>query len=223
MIEMNELKAEFLKLLRENKEFRHAIAGYIGFIEILARLEEHDKKFIEILARLEEHDKKFIEILARLNKHEEIFVKHDEELAKLREDMNKGFILLERHISALGARWGLMSEEAFREGLRGLLEREFGFTIEKWRTYDEHGKVFGYPSEIDVDITVKDEKIILIEVASHVKASDIYQFKRKAELYIEKTGKRPNRLLIVTPYIDEKALEASKQLNIEVYTKLTSS
>ncbi|MEM2634196.1 MAG: DUF3782 domain-containing protein [Nitrososphaerales archaeon] len=220
---MNELKAEFLKLLRENKEFRHAIAGYIGFIEILARLEEHDKKFIEILARLEEHDKKFIEILARLNKHEEIFVKHDEELAKLREDMNKGFILLERHISALGARWGLMSEEAFREGLRGLLEREFGFTIEKWRTYDEHGKVFGYPSEIDVDITVKDEKIILIEVASHVKASDIYQFKRKAELYIEKTGKRPNRLLIVTPYIDEKALEASKQLNIEVYTKLTSS
>jgi hypothetical protein len=155
------------------------------------------------------------------------FRRHDEEIAKLREDMNKlredmvgGFELVNRHISALGARWGLMAEEAFREGLKGLLEKELRFKVEKWRTYDESGKVFGYPSEIEVDVTVRDEELILIEVSSHMKASDIFQFKRKAELYKEKTGRKPDKLVAVTPYVDEKALEASKQLGIGVYTKV---
>jgi len=139
---------------------------------------------------------------------------------KLREDMNRGFELVERHISALGSRWGIMAENAFRESLRGLLEKELGFKVEKWRTYDEAGIVFGYPSKIEIDITLSNEKLILIEVSSHVKASDILQFKRKAELYEEKTGKRPDRLIIVTPYIDEKALEATKHLEIQTYTKV---
>ena len=58
------------------------------------------------------------------------FKRHDEELARLREDLNKlradmieGFKLLRRHIDALGARWGLMAEEAFREGVKGVVER----------------------------------------------------------------------------------------------------
>ncbi|MEM2816354.1 MAG: DUF3782 domain-containing protein [Candidatus Bathyarchaeia archaeon] len=285
MIEANELKAKLLSLLREDEEFRYAVAGYIGLAEVLRRLEEHDRKFNEILARLDRHEEILTKHTEELTKHteelaklredmnagfkrhdeeiaklredmnagfkrhdeeiaklredmnagfkrhdEEIaklredmmigFKRHDEEFARLREDMNRGFMLIERHISALGARWGLMAEEAFREGLEGLLGKEFGFTVEKWRAYDEDGRVFGYPSEVEVDIAVKDGKVILIEVASHVKASDVYQLRRKAELYMEKTGRKPDRLLIVTPYVDDKALEASKRLNIEVYTRV---
>jgi hypothetical protein len=37
--------------------------------------------------------------------------------------MIRGFELVERHISALGARWGIMAENAFRESLKGLLVR----------------------------------------------------------------------------------------------------
>jgi len=37
--------------------------------------------------------------------------RHGTELIKLREDIDEGFSLVERHLSALGARWGLMSEE----------------------------------------------------------------------------------------------------------------
>jgi len=113
-----------------------------------------------------------------------------------------------------------MAEGAFRESLRGLLEKELGFRVEKWRAYDESGMVFGYPSEVEVDVAVSDEKLILIEVSSHVRASDVLQFRRKAELFERKTGRRPDRLLMDTPYIDEKALEAARQLGIEVYTKV---
>ncbi|MEM1582635.1 MAG: hypothetical protein QXK89_09035 [Candidatus Bathyarchaeia archaeon] len=87
MIEVNELKAKFLRLLKEDEEFRYAVAGYIGFTEVLKRLEEHDRKFNEILARLD--------------RHEEILVRHSEEIAKLREDMIAGFKRHDEEIAKL--------------------------------------------------------------------------------------------------------------------------
>jgi hypothetical protein len=237
-MEVEELKTKILKMLREDEEFRYAVAGIIGLEEIIKRLEKHDEKFNEILKRLEEHDKRFNEILERLDRHEEelkklredmilgfrrhdeILERHEKEIIKLREDMNKGFQLINRRIDALGARWGIMSEEAFREGLRGLLEKELGFKIEKWTVYDQAGKVYGYPSVVDIDVILKDEKTILVEVSSHIKKSDIIIFKKKAELYEEETGRKPDKLLIVTPYIDEEALKASEKMEIEVYTKI---
>ena len=184
-VSTRELKSRLLKLLREDEEFRYAVAGLLGLEEILKRLDRHEA-----------------------------------ELVRLREDMNRGFELIERHISALGARWGLMAEDAFRDGLRGLLERELGLKVERWRVYDNAGIVFGYPSEVEVDIAVSDGKLILIEASSHVRALDVLQFKRKAELYERVTGRKPDKLIIVTPYIDERALEAARQLGVEAYTKV---
>ena len=45
--------------------------------------------------------------------------------------MSRGFELVNRHISALGARWGLLAEDTFRAGLRGVLEKELGFKVER--------------------------------------------------------------------------------------------
>jgi hypothetical protein len=196
---LKDLKSRILKLLREDEEFRYAVAGLIGLEEILKRLDRHEAELI----KLREDMNRLIE-----------------DMNRLREDMNRGFELMERRISALGARWGIMAESAFRESLRGLLAKELGYRVEKWVAFDEKGRVYGYPSEVDVDIAVSDGKLILIEVSSHVRASDVYAFRRKAELYVEKTGRRPDRLVIVTPYIDDKALEASKQLEIEICTKV---
>jgi len=210
---LEELKSRILRLLREDEEFRYAVAGLIGLEEILKRLDRHEAE----LVRLREN----------MVRHESELVRLREDMNKLREDMIRGFELVERrielverHISALGARWGLMAESAFRESLRGLLEKELGFRVERWRAYDESGMVFGYPSEIEVDVAVSDGKLILIEVSSHVRASDVLQFRRKAELYERVTGRRPDRLIIVTPYIDEKALEAARRLGVETYTKV---
>jgi len=198
-VSARELKSRILKLLREDEEFRYAVAGLLGLEEILKRLDRHEAELVKL---------------------REDMNKLREDMNRLREDMIRGFELVERHISALGARWGLMAEDAFREGLRGLLERELGFRVERWRVYDNAGIVFGYPSEVEVDIAVSDGKLILIEVSSHVRASDVLQFRRKAELYEKVTGRKPDRLIIVTPYIDEKALEAARQLGVEAYTKV---
>jgi hypothetical protein len=181
----SQLKQRFLKLLKEDEEFRYAVAGLLGLEEILKRLD-----------------------------------RHEEQLVKLREDMNRGFELIERRISALGARWGLQTEEAFREGLKGILEKEFGVKVERWVEKDREGIVYDHPSDIELDIAVKDGKTMLIEVSSHIKASDIPIFRRKAEFYEKITGVRADRLVIVTPYADDKALEMAKKFGIEIYTKV---
>jgi len=189
---VKELKSRMLRLLREDEEFRYAVAGLLGLEEILKRLDRHEAELVRLR----------------------------EDMNKLREDMIRGFELVESHISALGARWGIMAESAFRESLKGLLEKELGYRVEKWTVFDEAGKVYGYPSVVDIDVTVSDGKLILIEVSSHIKASDISTFRRKAELYTEKTGKKPDKLVAVTPYIDDTAQKAAKELEIEVYTKV---
>ena len=188
---VRELKARMLKLLREDEEFRYAVAGLIGLEEILRRLDRHESELVKLR----------------------------EDMDRLREDMNRGFELVERHISALGLRWGIIAEAAFREFER-IIEKELGLKVEKWRTHDEAGIVYGYPSEIDIDVVVRDGKTILVKVSSHIRKSDILIFKKKSELYWEKTGTKPERLLVVTPYIDEEAVEASQKLGIEVYTRV---
>jgi hypothetical protein len=214
---VKELKSRMLRLLREDEEFRYAVAGLLGLEEILKRLDRHEAE----LVRLREDMNKLREDMNKLREDMvEGFRRHDIELARLREDMIRGFELVESHISALGARWGIMAESAFRESLRGLLEKELGYRVEKWTVFDEAGRVYGYPSLVDVDVTVSDGKLILIEVSSHIKTSDITTFKRKAELYMEKTGKRPDKLVAVTPYIDDTAQKAAKELGIGVYTKV---
>ncbi|MEM1561915.1 MAG: DUF3782 domain-containing protein, partial [Candidatus Bathyarchaeia archaeon] len=273
-METSELKSRFFALLREDVEFRYAVAGLLGLEEILRRLDRHEAELIRLredfnkmredfnrkaeedskrfaaieteIARLREdmnagfkrHDEEFTKVWGEIAKlredmiegfrrHDEElaklredmmvgFKRYDEELAKLRADMMEGFNLLRRHIDALGARWGLLSERAFKEGLRSLIEREFGFRVERWVRWDSEGYVHGHPSDVDVDIAVHDEKIILVEVKSHVGRPDVSTFKRKAEFYERVEGRKPDRLIIVTPYADENALETAKQLQIEV-------
>jgi hypothetical protein len=292
-----------LRLLKEDEEFRYAVAGLIGLEEILKRLdryeqelvrlredmakmfEKHEERFARIeeeirriwqeiaklredmvkgferhdleLARLREdmvkgferHDREFERLTEELTKLREDMVRgferHDRELAKLREDMmkgferhdreiqrlteemnklredmTKGFELVNRHISAIGARWGIMAEDAFREGLRGILEKEFGVKVDRWISRDEDGMVYGFSSVIEIDIAIKDGKTTLIEISSSVDKSKVAAFLRKAQLYEKKTGIKPERLIMVTPYADEDAIEAAREVGVEVYTRV---
>jgi len=230
-MEFEQLKDKILTLFREDQEFRYAIAGLLGWEEILRRLDRHEEELSRLSRETAELRKETTELrketaelrkeMTKLRKDMmEGFRRHDEEIARLRKDMMEGFQLMYRHLSALGARWGIMAEEAFREGLRGLLEKELGLKVERWAKSDEGGVVFGYPGQVEVDVAVRDGKVVLVEVKSHVGRADVYSFKRKAEFYEKVEGKKPSRLLMVTPYAEEEALRAAKHLGVEIYTRV---
>jgi len=222
MMEFEQLKDKILTLFREDQEFRYAIAGLLGWEEILRRLDRHEEE----LSRLGRETAELRREMTKLRQDmTEGFRRHDEEIAelrkemaRLRQDMTEGFQLVHRQLSALGARWGLMSERAFREGLRGLLQKELGLKVEKWARMDREGRVFGHPGRVEVDVAVRDGKVVLVEVKSHVGRADVYSFRRKAEFYEKVEGKKPSRLLMVTPYAEREALRTARHLGVEIYT-----
>jgi len=230
-MDLAQLKAAILRLLKEDEEFRYAVAGLIGMEEVLRRLDRHggelvrlredmsrgfqryDQLFAEVFMKLEEYGQLFAELLRRLDRHWE-------ESARFRAGVESALDRFQRHLDALGVMCGLVSEEAFRDGLRGVVEKVFGFKLEKWEAHDKEGKVFGYSTDVEVDVAVKDGRVILVELLPRARMSDVAVFKRKAELYAEKEGRRPDRLIIVTPYVDEKAVRLAARLGIELYIEV---
>lgn len=226
MLSGEELKKHIINLLERDKEFRYTVAGLIGLKEILDELRNLRE---EIAKRFEEHDRKFNEIIVRLDEHSETLKLYGKEIKLLRDDFlvfqkkldhfEGTQITFKHRIDALGARWGLMSEDAFREGLKGVVERYFGGKVEKWVYEDKDGFVFGHPSVVDVDVVVRDGEHVLIEVKSNVDKSDVSILLRKGQLYEKVKGVKP-KLAVVSPYVDDKAMEFAREVGIEVYTKL---
>jgi len=126
---------------------------------------------------------------------------------------------LTRSIQALGARWGLLAEESFRNGMKGLVEKHFGGRVERWTYFDEEGFVFGYPSLVEADLLVKDREHMLVEVKSSISKADVSKLWKIGQFYEKLRSVKP-KLVIVSPYIEDKAREAAKKLGIETYTTL---
>jgi predicted nucleic acid-binding Zn-ribbon protein len=80
-----------LKLLKEDEEFRYAVAGLLGLEEILKRLDRNEQELVrlreDMTKMFEKHDERFARI-------EEEIRRIWQEIERLREDMVKGF---ERH------------------------------------------------------------------------------------------------------------------------------
>ena len=62
-------KTKLLELLEKDEEFRLAVAGLIGYREILERLEEHDRKFEEIMQEIKRINERLEELYGILAEH----------------------------------------------------------------------------------------------------------------------------------------------------------
>ena len=165
---------------------------------------------VEELTKAVKEQSKAIEELAKIVKL------HEDRLAKVEETI-KAF---DRRLMALGARWGVESEEAFRNAMRGVVEGILGVaTVGKWVYFDKDGVVYGHPSQVEVDVAIRDGTHILIEIKASASSGDALEFSRVGKLYETVTGIKP-RLVLVTPFIDDRGLEAARKLGIEVYTSV---
>ena len=279
-MEITEFKKMFLRLLREDEEFRLAVAGLIGFEELLKRFERHEeelkrvweaieklredlhmfmkeqekrweennkkwemnwrlweennkrweennkrweenwRRWEENSKRWEENNKRWEEAYKRFEAIERKLLEHDKKFEALMRRMDLLEKRIDRKITMLGARWGLETEKSFRRAVKGLVEEVLGRgKVEKWKFYDEKGEVYGYPSEVEIDLLIKDEVHILVEVKASASSGDVVELWRIGGLYQRVTGIRP-RLVIITPFIDERAMKTAKELGVEIYTKI---
>jgi len=95
-----------------------------------------------------------------------------EEIGKVEESLREDMRRLWLALNALGARWGVFSEDAFRNGVKELL-RDAGYAGERWFYYDDRGYVYGYPSEVELDIIIKDGRTLAVEITSALRRGDL--------------------------------------------------
>jgi hypothetical protein len=138
-----------------------------------------------------------------LKRLEERATSIEERTAMLKEEMRKLWLAL----NALGARWGVLSEDAFRNGVRELL-RDVGYAVERWIYYDDRGYVYGYPSEVELDIIIRDGRTFAVEITSALKRGDLQQIKRKVELFSAVTGRKVDAVYVITPFIHDRNPDA---------------
>jgi len=127
-----ELRREFLELLREDEEFRLAVAGLIGLSEILAELRrlredfskrfealerkmiEHDKRFEVLEKKLLEHDKRFEAIERKLLEHDKRFEAIERKLL----EHDRRFEAIERRLEEHDRKFNEILEEIKKIWLR---------------------------------------------------------------------------------------------------------
>jgi hypothetical protein len=121
-------------------------------------------------------------------------------------------------IGALGARWGLYSEQSFRNALRGILTGFFNLEVINVIEYDDTGAVFGRPDQIELDLIIKNGLLIICGIKSSVSKADVYAFERKARWYEQRHARQADRLMIISPMVDARAREAARRLQIDMYS-----
>lgn len=123
----------------------------------------------------------------------------------------------DRSIGALGSRWGMQSERAFRDALAAILEDNFGVQVISIKTYDDEGMVYGRPERVELDIITKNDLLIICELKSSIDKAGMYIFERKARFYEKRHGRTASRLIVISPMIDARAQKVAEKLGIETF------
>ena len=237
------LKEEFLKLLEEDREFRYAVMGMLGFRELLerfARLEERQARLEERQQALEERFAALEERFAELEKRQQAL---EERFAKLEERQ----LILEERVAKLEERFLELSErvarveeqlvEVWRElgrvrRLAELSRRDVGALSEAvysrfiWEDLREQLEERGEEvvrrrrrvkvdgEEVDLVETV--ERIYVIEVKVQPDHHDIDALLRKAEA-AEKVLGKPATPVLAGVWIGDDARRYAEARGVEVY------
>lgn len=204
-------------LIQRDKKTQHAILELVHE-KTLSRAES-DQRFNQMITELqknrEEQSRKWDEQNRKWDeKWDEQNRKWDENQAVI-EKMQKKH---DSFIGALGSRWGLHTEESFREALKAILEKDFNVQVIRVNDMDEKGEVFGRPDQIELDIIISNGMTIVCEIKSSMSRYDVYAFNKKIEFYEKHHDRKVSRKIIISPMLDQYGHKLAQKLNMEVYT-----
>ena len=210
---LNELRQMREESERQRVEFRQ---------EMQVLREESEQRWAEFRQEMES-------LRAESNRlreeSEQRWIEFRQEIKSLREESSasraytdNAIRRFDHTVQGLGARWGLQSEEAFRNGLAAILTDELGFRVEQYEGYDDSGSVFGHPEQIEMDVIIRNASVIAIEIKSSVSRSDLALFQRKVAFFEQTESVTVNRKFFISPFVDPNAVGLAARMGIELYT-----
>ncbi|MEM4393152.1 MAG: DUF3782 domain-containing protein, partial [Candidatus Nitrosocaldus sp.] len=161
------MKKTLLNLLLEDTEFRHAVAGVIGYKEILDRI-----------AKVEERmDSRFLKLEERVAKVEEEIKQLRNDMNDLRKDMQEGFRRHDRLIQELSISIGSLGRRTGKDMERLILNiyrdqlTQLGIDRDKARRFEyiDREGLYGLKGKrYEFDIIVSNSHVDILEVKNRV-------------------------------------------------------
>jgi hypothetical protein len=213
------VKEEFLRLLKEDEEFRLAAAGLLGYTEIIKRLDENERNVQETIKEIKQLREDFNREIKQLRED------FNREIKQLREDFNRLSGRFEVILGRMGRRWGADLERTLLGTFKEALEKE-GIEpgkVESFSYTDYDGSVTGLKGRrVQVDILVRDGKLTLIEVKAFAEREDMDHLTDVVG-YVQKILKKDvERVYVVAVNVDREALNRAQELGFKViYGSLT--
>jgi len=204
---------ELPAILREDEEVQRLILRLAR--EHLADKIETDSRFDRLLDELrrerEDQSKRWVEQNSRWEENQKVINQMLQAIQALARKHDST-------IGALGARWGFHPEQSFRNALRGILEESFGVQVLNIVEFDDEGEVFGYPDQVELDLIIKDGLLIICEIKSSMSRADMYAFDRKIKFYQKRHQRQADRVLVISPMVDDPARRVAQKLGIQAYS-----
>jgi len=237
-----ELKQEFLKLLKEDEEFRLAVAGLLGYSEILKRLDRHEEEMRRIWESIERLRQDFLTFVKEQEKRweennkrwEENIKRWEENVRRWEEDSKrweennrrweensrrweeayKRFEAIERRLSRVELSLGALTEVTLTRYVWEDLKEEIRFKGEEVITRLRSVIVDGF----EVNMIVETNKnVYVIEVKVKPTVDDLRDLMKKVEVVRRRYEKQVIPILAGT-LIGEDIKVLAKSEGVEVYT-----
>ncbi|MCS6906625.1 MAG: DUF3782 domain-containing protein [Anaerolineales bacterium] len=190
--------------------------------EIRAMREESERRWQENQRKWEENQRKWKENQRQLQAMQEEGQRRWEEnqsqIRALLEEIKRLDHRIDRTLGAIGARWGVSTENSFCDALRAILEESFGVMVEQVRYWDESGEVLSHPDQVELDVIIRNGELLACEIKSAASRADIHAFERKVRSYENRTNRKIHRMLLISPMVRKKDRELADKLGIEVYS-----
>jgi hypothetical protein len=188
-----ENQRQWLELKRESEE-RH---------------KENQRQWLELKR---ESDKRWEEDQRKWEANQQVINQMLESIRKLDKKYDQT-------LGALGTRWGLHSEDTFRNAISGILQ-EFpsGVEVIHVNEFDDSGEVFGRPDQVELDLIIRNGQLLIAEIKSSMSRGDMYLFERKARFYEKRHQRTAQRLIVISPMVEEKARTIATKLGITIYS-----
>ncbi len=218
------IKHELPVLIRTDREIQELVLDLAK--GRFADREQTEGRFEQLLRELQEDreenrrafDRVHEELQRDREEQREKWEENKKEFDRVHEEIMASAKKYEHGIGALGARWGIQTEQAFRNGLAAILENSFGVDVVNVTEYDDAGEVFGCPDQVELDVIVKNGKLIICEIKSSMTRADMYIFERKARFYEKMHNRKADRLIVISSFVDQRAENVAEKLGVEIFS-----
>jgi len=178
--------------------------------------EEMSKEFTEKMLALREEIREDMKIM-REEFQRDMKVLSDSFDVKLNE-LRKS---IEFRLGIIGNRWGESAERAFREGMKSIIEKEFGWKVTKWKYEGIIPEIHPKRDKYEVDLVLSDGEIILIEIKGSANEADVLKFYDNIRAYEYMNNVKAKRKVMIVAFAFPDGIVEAKKYDIEIITTQT--